>query len=1057
MNSTDNNSIDWNTVAQLGAAGTLAGVGGAGLYDAHRLAKNINDWEASSKALASNITDGKTHIGASLSLQTNADQADKIFNNYHANRSKLLNSRIFGLRMKDIMNRTTPGTFEDAYLNAPEQLSMRDRLRQLFSKNAPTHFNANAAPATNASALQRYLKEVLIPSKHTLIDANNVGAERHSTRWDALSDDAKKAITEAPSLAKARENLLKLHDAGDVLGLDYFDKNVLGHASGGSGIAEMVNGSKYATGHTQDYLRYGKKALSRMRGGFGALAAAGLAAAGAAGYNSMRKDASYEGAASATPEQIRMMQLLKVLRTSGGQPNVAPRPNTMAQPAPDIQQEQGGLSLQDIALGGLGTASLTGAGIMAPEAIQGAKDLFGPGNYNVGYTYGKWGKIGDGHATPAANLQALLRDKANWEDLGLDKNTMRRLSKLKHYNLERRADGVYADLMNNPKKYNMMFDTGLGLGNLFSELGADGHYAKMQWAEGPRGAGNEIVPGKSLGLSGAQRRLRRQAGDVEADTVAHWLTDLPRKGRGNTGATFTPDNLHELRGKNNSVGITYGDESATDHLRSLMDKTNVEQWHLNNGKGISPALTRSSANFLKQYPTVDSMWDAIQQTMLKPDGTSAFDNAAGSTHNLDRLKDLMDFKYGRGKYQGKGPGKIVTIAGSGRGDAVHERTVALLEAMQRKGVDPDSVRIVPLLGNFVDDSSLAKNEKFRLTNKAAENLERLDRMGGEYNKGRVTAMGALYGVQHPNLPKGSLVKPYELIQAMADVNMASTGTSALAEAAHFGSVNVIPTSWSDYSIDEAGNRARIRAAELGRATDADFVNKLIDEYTRKAKADMESNWFARKMNMLGSAGHMEASFQDGTKAKIQDRKGFGEAHANLNDWNTGNMSQAADAPNFMEMQAESMENSIGQPRITKQVHERQKDLARRFSQTFTNGIGDHADRYARAMANRGFNMDGVVDLLQNPEKLNQAKELARQTALHNATSTSNAQRQFITKTLDQIDANNRIRRIKGLGKLSAPAAMLGLGGASLYGAFAGGGEEAKPQLNKYLGDNPWAK
>lgn len=893
----------------LALAGSGAGVGGVGLYQTLKAEKDLNSWAKHTNKFKDLISAGDTILpDSNLAVQTTVDDAEKILASYYNDKSKFLKNRILGIKLPSLLRKN--------------DLRYVDQLGKYFDASTP-----GAAKTFNS-----IVNNLLIPTKGFAKDnADNLN-------FESLSDEAKKIIKNAPDIKSTRAALAKLGQNE----LTYFDRMLMGHASGGSGLAEMLNGSHYVTGDAQDYISAGRKLLSKLKGGFGVAAGLGALGLGAAGAAALNKSASM---------------------ASGPVDEWGP--------------------LKDIAGGTLAAGALTAGGVTAGGAWEGLKAIANP-NRTVGFTYGKWGAIGDGHEAPARALKSILSDPESYKDLGLSKSEIRQLKKLKLIDLPKLESGFNMSQSKLPKNFNMLIDTGMGFSRPDSAVVKNGYGSG--WSD----------------TTGASKRVMQQIKDLRAKTVLHYLTDLSRIGR--TGATLDINNLHALQGTRNNIALTYGDlddiaplhnyiqgeiphdvkdpnavKAVAEH-KAKLPTAPTEIVHLKNGGGIAPAINAESLNSLIKYKDNNAVMEAIEKSLATDLGN--FDQAANSTFNGTRLKELLDFKR-------KG-GKIVTIAGSGRGDYVIPRAVAMAEALQRKGLGADKVRIVPLMGNFVEDGRFAAGEKFRLTNKLAERLGDIDP--------RIKALGALYADKATKT-----VKPYELLQRLADINMASTGTSALAETAHSGALSLIPEQWSDWD---------------------DWNNP-------NARRNILYNKEARKEAILGLLGNDEVKLNDGTKARLKDLSGAFNNDVHLDAWNSGNMKQSVRYKNFMHVPSGAI--AQGQKLLSDDALNGQKSLWQKFRSTFSpENAKLVSNEFVDKAVNQGFNMDAVADLLADDKKLTHMKDVAKQTALQNIQDTKLAQRDFVRTVLSNVNKNVWMDRLRGAGKFALPAALIGAGGLGMY-------------------------
>lgn len=886
------------------ASGAGLGLGAKGLYDSSRILKGLSTWEDEAEKLKDLITPGKHKFGG-LSVQTSLADTDKIYDAYYRNRNKILNSRLLGVKLKNLLAKSD--------------------LRHLDLAG----FADDLGTEGKGKAFSDFFRDRVLGTKSISAKNWDIKEPDRFINLDDITNPARKALQDMTGIEEGHDKLKKLLTKDK---LNVFNRFALGHATTGSGIAEIVNGSHFAKGNTQKYVQALRNMARRSGGVAGAVAGLGALGLGTGLYNKFTKEASTKD---------------------------------------NVDVPQGLASLALIAAGGLTT----------PEAIEGAKLTFGPANNTLGFSYGAYGDIGDGHKTPAANLRALFdlndekkgpANEAYLRELGLSDREIRDIKKLKLHDLARLEDGV--NVANLPDKFNTIINTGMGH-NVASQAGADG--LSSGWV----GRNN---------FGGVDRRIVQQTADLAPDTVINYMTDLASPHTAGGGATLEDARMRRLQGGRENIALTYGDEAATAGYHAQSDSTNkdnnlakrlketkgLKRVHVNNGSGIAPALSADTVNFLSKYPTREAAAEALQQALdANPE---VFDRIQGDAHNSTRIKDLLDFKR-------KG-GKIITIAGSGRGDYTVSRALALMEALERKGIK--NVKVVPLLGQIANQSGFAKNEGIRLTNRLAERLEQA--LGTK----NFTALSALY-------PSGNGLRPYDLMQALSDVNLASTGTSALAEAAHSGNLNFIPTQWSDAKGGAAATQNRHLA--------------------QQAKEDL----------LTGLLGDESVALADGTKSTVGK---IGYHAPELDSWNRGNMEQAVLHDNFRNFDAGAV--AEGQSSLSSKVLNRQKALARRLASSFSKNFSSiKPGVFENAITNQGFNMDGIADLIRDPKALKAAQDTALNTALQNIDSTKNAQRDIVRTVMGSIKKNNLLNRVKGVGLMAIPAASFGLGGYGLYDAI----------------------
>lgn len=438
----------------------------------------------------------------------------------------------------------------------------------------------------------------------------------------------------------------------------------------------------------------------------------------------------------------------------------------------------------------MGGVAATGTGAKkGTKALAQLIDSLHNPNLDLGITYGDWSAIGAGHKGPAKNIRKVIEkaiDKLPDNDP---------LKNIKILEIVRRANGL--DTTNAFRKYNMLINTGLGLGRPFAGESWDHvedieHAKKVQKPQSYRRTLTDAVRGYKEGATAEEHLLYGTSEQYDQNAGKNVKRIAPGK---------------KFNRWDDAKMWTWGSPSSESYSFDNRHK----RIHLSGEHGQIATLT----------PLVDPDFLAKAKGMAsKEDWLKIVDDyAAGTKGNLTpaekaSLKRIVDHVRA-----GK---TFISMAGSGRGDYMFGRTIPLLEAMQRKGVSGD-VLIAPLMGDYV-----AKNTQ--ATENAVKLMNRLD------SKGRIQAFGKLPG------------EVYGALQALG-INMGSTGTLAATEAGLTGAINVIPDAWGDggdgYKMLQPGRKALQTALNGGKFVDFGVVQ--LDDWNDGNKMVAHGN-YAQKAN-----------------------------------------------------------------------------------------------------------------------------------------------------------------------------------------------------------------
>lgn len=415
-------------------------------------------------------------------------------------------------------------------------------------------------------------------------------------------------------------------------------------------------------------------------------------------------------------------------------------------------------TLRALEAAGGGAAAATGA-VTGKSALQRLIESIRNPNRDIGFTYGDWSQIGAGHKTPAQNIQKILQRAIDNLPEG-DPN-----KKIRMFDIRRTAEGL--ERTNLGRNLNMLYNTGLGLGR--------------------PGAGAEWT-------AAYDRELAKELGKTQS--IRRYMTDLPSGG--SVGATGTEEGL--LRGEMNGkrIGgkrvldnklITYGSDNPEDYPDFIRKK----RLHVGNTHGGSPFIDPDYVDSLKKINSKDKVLGRLEEYV------------SGKREGLtpEARKSLSDVLA-----RVKSGQKLVTIAGSGRGDYMAGRLIPSLESADRFGLGRGKVTFAPLLANYVPGSPEA-------TSQVGQAFAKMD------PHGRVVPFGRLPG------------DAYAALQRLADTNMASTGTMAISEAANNGNLNAIPRNWNDLNSsgwDRMNAKKDIIRGLTGKDVDPGMVN--LDSWNR---------------------------------------------------------------------------------------------------------------------------------------------------------------------------------------------------------------------------------
>jgi len=300
---------------------------------------------------------------------------------------------------------------------------------------------------------------------------------------------------------------------------------------------------------------------------------------------------------------------------------------------------------------GLGPQHALAAGVAVPLGISGANDIRRP--LELGLSYGMMPDIGDGHKTPAKALESILQEL----------KTQRGTPKFNITHAVRDNIGwVNPDL--SKRRFDAMLDTGWGAMSPPGWAQGASPFARHARAGAPdvpiRVSTGGLVGVQTdlgdLGMPGNVGKYLRHSGHSLKDTIARAL------GFSDRFVSYDP-NPEKLRAS-----------------QQLLSKMKME--HMG-GNGF-PTMTTSALTTLKDLQGV-SREQLIGEMAKDPNLLSG------------KNKQLLENLDGR---------RLLSITGSGRGDQVAYRALALQDLLESKGL-ADKYRIAAMLGSSADDNPLA--------------------------------------------------------------------------------------------------------------------------------------------------------------------------------------------------------------------------------------------------------------------------------------------------------------------------------------------------------------
>lgn len=776
-----------NTTLALGGGLSLAGSAAVDSFISKNQ-KALANWDKSTRNLWK--TPAFKSEATGKWLQVSPEMADTLLDNYVTNAHKLSTQRVGPLRTGNLVGdiRLLPTTIKNMF--SKDKVDIRgDR----------QHYRMFSDPDADLGKLKAHMLDV--GRETDFLDGKRRWQMRDA--YSKLSQEAKDILSDSSSI---KDKYTKLNSLADKSGLNYIEDFILGHGHEHPGTAKLVGGGIIGkidpktgkisdevihSGFAKNYMHYTKKPLEMLKrlnkvtaGAKGATTAVGLFGLGNLLGKELSKSASVKSAADDN--------------------------STL-------------LGLTELGLGGGLTA------VSGDELVNKIKQLIDDRkkapNLNVGFNYGDLPEIGDGHKAPAKHIrQVLERYIESLPDghelkgkvlLGSDGKPL-----LNEYGFAKREGGVqFHDLAHkangitpaHAEDFNIIYNTGLGAAvpSQFHKPGEVGHKAY--------GYDNAVK------LKGTAQSLKHYVTDTP-QSLGNKLFgfDIPNYGVAAAGpgspVNFTvPFVGQSVTGHGYGLGASLNSEvlgygAIPDEIKALSARPFIAGSFTNLAPEITgtPFINPTTLDNMNKYDTKEKKLARLKEIIDNWDPA----DTSGNKAKLSKIYDAIS----KGK-------RVVTIAGSGRGDYVGNRTAHMLDSLDRLGVN--NVEVIPLMGGYTGSKDVSEADRQKLIDK----LELADK------KGRLTTFGRLDN------------EPYTLLQQLADINMASTGQMAISEAANAGNLQFIPEAWGDLTPEGAG---KIKQYQIGAWKDI-----LTDQGRKPTTADYD--------------------------------KIFAGGHPNLDAWNGGSM------------------------------------------------------------------------------------------------------------------------------------------------------------------------
>lgn len=565
--------------------------------------------------------------------------------------------------------------------------------------------------------------------------------------------------------------------------------------------------------------------------------------------------------------------------------------------------------------------------------------------YNVGFTYVKHPGTGNGHAAPAANIRKIL--ERGMEDLPADHPLK---GKVNMYDVPNLVEGMGADIM---RDYDVMYNTGLGA------IPGGGEVAPSAHNE------HDIARKNAMNMAGKVKFLK----NYQTDTMPSYPV-----GFGKLSVDVGVPINAAIQPSANAEMARNNVERQLNHLRNLFPTADVETM----AYGRIPTITKLVHNLTPVLPgtLVNYMPDGVGTPFINQDILASFDKNStredllkeleeaagkmktGGDMTPERLSDVQG-KIKRIVEDARNGNKIVSIAGSGRGDYVINRAAHLLDSADRLGLK--GVTAVPLFAGY-GGMDLTQDEVSHIIKK----IEGADK--------RIVGMG--------NLP-GDV---YNLLQRISDANMVSTGQMAVSEAANSGNLQYIPRSWNDSGEVTSKSWVKNVIHDLLGDKRPDLTVKALESKLPEVNLDVWNRGTLQTFaDDLPSVFKRMESY-DGTlrPGVVEKLKSYG-----LSDNTIGSINQKFDTDPLVNLLKDNdqLANAKklameGAANNRLKVHDAQKMLFDRFTDTLKDSTSFKANLPARlpgllgGLGMLGLGGYGVYDAISSPiTKLHQLRNL----------------------------------------------------------------------------------
>lgn len=707
---------------------TLTGLGGAGAATSKMLdswfTDKINlmdDWDKQTEALR-DLKPYKSKLTDKW-LQTSPEMADKLLDTYVTNAHSLATTKIGPWHAGNVVGNVRLIPF---HLEKLTKGTTTDKLPGLVE-----HYKLFSDPASTKEMLKTHMIDTTRTTD--LLDGSYVTQMRES--FESLPENIKKII-DNPKTGIV-EKYKELEAAGDMGGINYLEDYVLGHGTNpgtakvvGGGIVGKIDDAGKVTqevlhpGYSRNYTFFVNPKLKLLRnlnrlklGGNAAVAGLGLFGLGKQlfGEDSLLKSA-------AIGDNIDWEQAGGVAETAGG--------------------------------GALAAAS---AFKINDKVKQLLADLKAEPNMNVGFSYGAYKGVGDGHKTPANNIRKILEKYVDSLPDGHELKGTPLLDDagnpiLNELGFKKRKGGIqFLDLGNfdhgiGPgvgKDLNMLYNTGMGIA-----------VPNFMWSVGHPQYGNPTVEKNKKMLQSLRNYMTDTPYSIKLGPV-----DVPSFG----AAVVTPKHgIFGLNGHGYDISdvatLGYGNIPKGHQIaHKLLPVFGGRLINIAPEVNGTPLINPDVLDRMNATPTRENAIDAFEALLKKK-------KAAGQ--DVSAFQDILD-SVKRGD-------RLITLAGAGRGDYGAGKTAHMLAALDRVGAN--NVKVVSMLGSYTG-ANLPKETRDNM-------IDNIKVMDGPDSK-RLTVFGRLDN------------DLYTALQRMSHANLGATGQMGISEMANAGNLQFIPEKWQD--------------------------------------------------------------------------------------------------------------------------------------------------------------------------------------------------------------------------------------------------------------------